>query len=271
MHRVLEYKRFVLLIAMAAVLAAPDFAHPGGFTRQVINYAPASAIRIYRKVSTKIKYGDFDPAETTKKLNREREHVPSGPNALGLPAEYRYNPKAMKRFKQWIDATIAESKSTGGPALVIDKAAYEMTLYKKGKKVETFHIELGFNPIDDKLIEGDGCTPEGRYSVNRVKDKGQTVFYRALLIDYPKASDRREVSQLKADGRLPDSAGPGGMIEIHGCGTGKKGKAGGKNWTIGCVALSDDDMDKLFAQKISAGTPVTVVRYGTRMDYHFLN
>ncbi len=265
----MKYKRVVPLLAMVAVLAAPGLAHPGGFTRPFITYAPASAIAIYRTVSTKIKYGDFNPAETTKKINREREQALAGPNAMGLPTEYRHSPQALKRYRQWVVDTIAQSKRSGGPALIIDKAAYEMTLYKNGEQVDMFNIELGFNPVDDKLIEGDGCTPEGRYSVNMVKDKGQSAFCRALLIDYPKASDRREVSQLKADGRLPDSAGPGGMVEIHGCGTGKKGKAGGKNWTLGCVALSDEDMDKLFAHKITAGTPVTIVRYGTRMDYHF--
>lgn len=254
---------------MGAALAAPSLANPGNIRKTIITYAPASVIEIYRAVSTKIKYTGFDPVETTRQINRGRETSLSLPNTVGLPDEYRYGPQALRKYKRWIADTIAESKRNGGTALVVDKAAYELTVYKGGRKLKSFNIELGFNPIDDKYLQGDGCTPEGKYRVSKLKDKGQTDFYQALLIDYPKSSDRTKISLMKAEGHLPASACPGGLIEIHGCGTGKKGKAGGKNWTMGCVAISDDDMDELFRYKITTGTPVTIVRYGTRMDYHF--
>jgi lipoprotein-anchoring transpeptidase ErfK/SrfK len=51
---------------------------------------------------------------------------------------------------------------------------------------------------------------------------------------------------------VPPGRGPGGGIEIHG--------HGGRsiNWTNGCVALRDDQMDRLYAA-VGVGTPVTIV------------
>ena len=46
--------------------------------------------------------------------------------------------------------------------------------------------------------------------------------------------------------------GPGNLIEIHGEG----GRA--KDWTRGCVAVSNEHMDRLF-QRVRVGTPVTIV------------
>ena len=47
-------------------------------------------------------------------------------------------------------------------------------------------------------------------------------------------------------------ARPGGLIEIHGEG------GRGEDWTRGCVALSNRDMDDLF-RRVAVGTPVTIV------------
>jgi L,D-peptidoglycan transpeptidase YkuD (ErfK/YbiS/YcfS/YnhG family) len=51
---------------------------------------------------------------------------------------------------------------------------------------------------------------------------------------------------------LPASAKIGGLIEIHGNG----GK--GIDWTEGCVALTDSEMDIIF-KFTKVGTPVTIV------------
>ena len=53
-------------------------------------------------------------------------------------------------------------------------------------------------------------------------------------------------------GYYPGAAGPGGLIEIHG--------EGGRqsDWTSGCVALRNENMDELFS-RVSSGSPVTIV------------
>jgi hypothetical protein len=57
------------------------------------------------------------------------------------------------------------------------------------------------------------------------------------------------------------TVGIGGAIEIHGRGSGRARNAGGRNWTLGCIALSDSDMDILFGL-VGEGTRVTIVRCG---------
>jgi murein L,D-transpeptidase YafK len=84
------------------------------------------------------------------------------------------------------------------------------------------------------------------------KDRGQSRYHRALLLDYPNAADRERFAAAKRRGEIPRGAGIGGLIEIHGEG------GRGQNWTEGCVALSNRDMDDLF-RRVGTGTRVTIV------------
>ena len=122
----------------------------------------------------------------------------------------------------------------------------------RGAPVKTYSVELGFNWIADKLQAGDGSTPEGRYRVVARMDHLASGFYKALRIDYPNAEDRAEFSRARRGGDLPPSARIGGLIEIHG--------GGGRryDWTDGCVALTNPEIDDLFG-RVSVGTPVTIV------------
>lgn len=137
-----------------------------------------------------------------------------------------------------------------GPIIVVDKAARELYLYQGGK-VETFKVELGRRWIGDKRMEGDRATPEGLYSVTRKLGRGQTIYHRALYINYPNDEDRRQFAQGKRNGSIPAGARIGGNIEIHG--------GGGRDadWTDGCVALPDRTMELIF-NRVPVGTPVLI-------------
>jgi murein L,D-transpeptidase YafK len=84
------------------------------------------------------------------------------------------------------------------------------------------------------------------------KDRGQSRYHRALLLDYPNAADRERFAAAQRRGEIPRGARIGGLIEIHGDG------GRGQNWTEGCVALANDDMDDLYA-RVGVGTRVTIV------------
>jgi murein L,D-transpeptidase YafK len=109
---------------------------------------------------------------------------------------------------------------------------------------------MGFNWIADKSRADDGATPEGRYRV--VKANKLSLYHKALLLDYPNATDRAEFAMARRRGEMPLTAGIGGLIEIHGEG------GRGRDWTRGCVAVTNADMDELFA-RVPIGTPVTIV------------
>ena len=144
------------------------------------------------------------------------------------------------------------SRRTGAPAIVVLKDKHTLTLFDNGKPVRTYTAELGYNSVGDKWRAGDAATPEGRYRITAKKGVGQSAYHMALLLNYPNEEDVRRFQEAKRAGRVSKRASLGGLIEIHGEG----GK--GKDWTKGCVALSNDNMHDLFA-RVSVGTPVTIV------------
>lgn len=144
------------------------------------------------------------------------------------------------------------SKEHNDYAVLIDKNKRQLYLFHNGSVDTTFKVGLGFNPVDDKLIEGDGCTPEGIYYVSMKKNVGQTHFYKAFLLDYPNKEDWQRFNQAKKKGLISSDESIGGLIEVHGCGS-------SIDWTLGCVALNDSDMDYLFPLIKRNYNPIVVI------------
>jgi L,D-peptidoglycan transpeptidase YkuD (ErfK/YbiS/YcfS/YnhG family) len=149
-----------------------------------------------------------------------------------------------KSYPEWeknYELAFALSKK-GQTVVLIDKLQSSCTLLKSGKEYKTFSAEFGFNWLGDKIMSGDGATPEGIYKIVEKKKVPKTKYYKALLLDYPNKSDRVRFNQLIQDGKLNKNATIGGLIEIHGDGD------KGIHWTDGCIALADKDMDIVFEQ-----------------------
>lgn len=177
-----------------------------------------------------------------------------------LPREYGFSAELAAKFDAWVKETLDWTNEKGKYAVIVDKSKYSLYLAINGKVVAAMPIELGFEPVADKRMEGDGATPEGKYKVAEKRDVGQTRFHRGLLLDYPNETDRSEFREWKAAGEIPADAAIGGLILIHGSGSGKRPAEGGSNWTLGCVALSNSDIDRLFRHAYK-GMPVTIVRF----------
>jgi hypothetical protein len=161
-------------------------------------------------------------------------------------------PANLTRWRKWTRSGIAESRRTGKAALLVDKRAQMAMLWVKGKPARGFEVELGYNGLERKLRSGDGATPEGLYHVTRKKGRGETKYYKALLLDYPNAEDQRRFREAKANGVLDGKVAIGSLIEVHGEG------GRGTNWTDGCVAVTNEEMDYLF-EKLSVGSAVVIV------------
>jgi lipoprotein-anchoring transpeptidase ErfK/SrfK len=166
----------------------------------------------------------------------------------------QYAEKARLKWKQWIDETVAWSARTKNHAVIIDKISRTCDLYYNGVLKKTYPIELGPNFMKDKLMAGDRATPEGRYRISGIKGSGSTKYYKALDLNYPNEEDWEQFRRMKREGKIPKRAGIGGLIEIHGTG----GRGG--DWTSGCIALTNSDIDDLF-RYVGVGTPVTIVGY----------
>lgn len=160
------------------------------------------------------------------------------------------DPALLRQWSRWTEATLAESRLR--TVVLVDKLNRRLEVLKDGQVIVSFHVELGSSGLERKLRAGDKATPEGRYKVTAVKDRGQSKYYRAFLLDYPNAEDRARFDSAKKNGQVPHRAGIGSLIEIHGSG------GQGKDWTDGCIALKDHEMDRLF-RFVGHGTPVTIV------------
>ncbi|MFN0150384.1 MAG: murein L,D-transpeptidase family protein [bacterium] len=155
-------------------------------------------------------------------------------------------------WEKWARAAIARSKASGGSLILVDKMRRHCYLYERGRLVDTYSADLGTNWVGHKRMSGDRATPEGNYLVSEKKANGATKYYKALLINYPNADDKARFTAAKRAGRIPESARIGNLIEIHGDG------GRGYDWTLGCVALTNKDMDRLYS-RVAVGTPVLIV------------
>ena len=163
----------------------------------------------------------------------------------------------LSSWRKWVDEAVRRSRVRGEVAFVVDKLRRKMTVYRSGRVVRTLTVDLGISGMERKLRSGDDATPEGLYKIEEIRSPAQTRYHRAFLLDYPNEQDRRRFEEAKRKGLIPRGAGPGDLIEIHGEG------GRDKDWTRGCVALTNREMDELSGM-VSVGTTVAIVGYNPR-------
>ncbi len=193
-----------------------------------------------------------DPRQAQELANRAMHNAQQAVGrATDLAARF-VDEAQVQTWQRWIDETIAASKRKGSAAIIVVKEKRLLTLYVAGEPVRSYQADMGQNILNDKLRAGDRATPEGRYFITVKKGPGRSRYHRALELDYPNDADLRRFGQARRSGQITAAVGPGRLIEIHGQG------GRGVDWTDGCVALSNKDIDDLFA-RVKVGTPVTIV------------
>jgi murein L,D-transpeptidase YafK len=110
--------------------------------------------------------------------------------------------------------------------------------------IKNYDIELGFAPEGHKQFRGDGKTPEGIYRINRKNPDSR--FHLSLGVSYPNVEDWK---YARSKGRHP-----GGDIFIHGT---PDFYAGEKDWTWGCIAVTNQEMDEIYPM-VRQGLPIVV-------------
>jgi len=134
--------------------------------------------------------------------------------------------------------------------VIVIKSERKLLLLRDNVVIETFRVVFGSSPEGHKQVRGDGRTPEGRYVLDYKNPNSK--FYKSIHISYPDAADRARAAKAGVD--------PGDHIMIHGQKNGWRWLsplAQFVNWTDGCIALRDDDMDRVW-QLIEAGTPIEI-------------
>ncbi|MFK5996587.1 MAG: L,D-transpeptidase family protein [Rhodobacterales bacterium] len=131
--------------------------------------------------------------------------------------------------------------------IIVEKSSRNMWLMHKDKVLKKIKIDLGFEPVGHKQVEGDGRTPEGRYYINRRNP--DSAYYLSLGLSYPNAQDR---AKARAMGKSP-----GGDIFIHG-GPNLSGDRNKPDWTAGCISISDKEIREAYSM-VAIGTPINIL------------
>lgn len=164
-----------------------------------------------------------------------------------------------RRVNYLFPASVAQK-----PSLYVYKSKRRLLVLEDDILIRDYPIALGFAPVGNKRMRGDGRTPEGEFFV--CLKNPNSKYDKALLLSYPGQEHAREafLSGLLSYGEYrtiieahenreppPQETFLGGDICIHGGGA-------HKDWTEGCVALYNFDMNELF-EIVTTGTPVFIL------------
>jgi murein L,D-transpeptidase YafK len=134
--------------------------------------------------------------------------------------------------------------------ILIEKSARRLSIFRDGKKLKSYRVALGRNPVGAKREEGDMKTPEGVYKID--SRNPQSDYHLALHISYPSDEDTARAAERGVNA--------GFDIMIHGLKNGG-GWIGAfhrrHDWTAGCIALIDEEIEELW-RVVPDQTPVEI-------------
>jgi uncharacterized SAM-binding protein YcdF (DUF218 family) len=154
------------------------------------------------------------------------------------------------------------------PRVVVRKTAGTLELFDGGQLVKTYPCITG-RSAGDKAVEGDRKSPIGTFHI--VFKNPLSQYHLSLGLDYPSREDAERglasglITRAQYDGILEALGSDlskkenqdklwytplGGEIFIH-------GHADGRTGTAGCIALSNDDVEELYAI-LPLGTEVEI-------------
>jgi murein L,D-transpeptidase YafK len=149
--------------------------------------------------------------------------------------------------------SFAQSMQQGPLADTILVVKHERKLYllHENNPIRSYRIALGLSPTGAKQRQWDFRTPEGNYVIDFRREHSH--YFKALHISYPSPADLRRSSAL----HLP----AGGDIFIHGepnRPTKPLDYYKTRDWTNGCIALSDADLQDVW-ERTAGPTHVQIV------------
>ncbi len=136
------------------------------------------------------------------------------------------------------------------------KSKHQLNLISAGKVVKSYSVMLGRGGRGPKRQEGDLLVPEGKYFLDFKNP--ESLFHKSIHISYPNEDDLRRANE--------DGVDPGGDIMIHGYPNYPKpffkflrkiGLIKKIDWTAGCVALDNQEMEEIF-ENLEVPLPITI-------------
>jgi murein L,D-transpeptidase YafK len=175
---------------------------------------------------------------------------------------------AQGAFSALVSAAAAESEEIW---LLVDTSSLTLKVMQGESPLREYdNIAIGSNgPTLAKLVL-DETTPLGEFRINRFNPRSK--FHLFMAFDYPTMEHARRALH---DGRLspedyvkvnnawlsneppPQDTPLGGYLGIHGLGDGDEEVHGRFNWTNGCIAVTNEQIEEL-AHWVVLGTRVSV-------------
>ena len=155
--------------------------------------------------------------------------------------------------------------------LLVDTTALKIEVKKGEKTLETINdIAIGRGGAGSKRYRGDNVTPFGSYRIGWVGE--QSSFRKFFGLTYPSPEDAEKalmegvinkgtynsIVTAHRNHQVPPQNTPlGGRIGIHGLGRADEKIHKSMNWTHGCIALTNGQIDRL-SQWLDKGTVVKI-------------
>ena len=155
--------------------------------------------------------------------------------------------------------------------ILVDTVALTLSVMRGNTVLHSYNnISIGsIGPTYDKVWR-DEKTPLGEFRINEIRPSKR--FYLFLSIDYPNSAhaerawrsgriseeEYRAIKAAREQGNPPPQNTPlGGNLGIHGIGSGSLEIHRMVNWTDGCVALTNEQIEQL-VKEITVGTRIRI-------------
>ncbi len=155
--------------------------------------------------------------------------------------------------------------------ILVETAKETLTVMRGDKPVKAFtNVSVGKGGVSRLRVRGDDTTPLGEFHIARIKNR--SMYHRFYEFDFPTLSHADTAFKaglidlgtyleiLKAVQRQtlpPQNTALGGHLGIHGIGSGNRQVHDQFNWTNGCIALTNEQLDAL-SPWLTLGTKVVV-------------
>lgn len=174
-------------------------------------------------------------------------------------------------IKKRLEDRLPEAANNGGLWILVDTEKQVLEVKRGTETVATFeNIAIGRNGAGFKNRRGDNITPLGIYRIGWINDKS---IYRTFYgFTYPSAENAQvalrkglisknvynSIVAAHENGIIPPQHTPlGGRIGLHGLGKADEKIHRAMNWTQGCVAVTNEQIDEL-SQWLEEGIEVKV-------------
>jgi murein L,D-transpeptidase YafK len=151
-----------------------------------------------------------------------------------------------KNYRQSLSELIRSNHlDASGISILIDKSDYKLYIRIDSLVLKEYPVVFGKRENNDKLMQGDKCTPEGHFKIiSKYPHKSWSKF---IWLNYPNDESWKKHNEAINSGKIPPDADIGGEVGIHGVPKGMDYLIdAGYNWTLGCISMKNRDVDEIY-------------------------